>query len=271
MKENYESIYKKMCEKYGDKPLVFIKFFEKIEYAQDFLSGKLYCNTPKYYQELENKTNIRGQGDKNEGVAVVTNIMNLVYIDPKTNKPLLYIDNPKNCRDLKLNIDKNNTVIMCCFMWFKVSNFYVDRIEGNRIIFKINKMDCIEKIVNDCGKYFVAFLPKDFEDAFNKFIKESPLVKDPCNSIFSEVIYCDNPIYKLIGLVGHKGSDIYKYKEKFFEYQKEFRIAVDMINPKNNIIDLGPCSVKSAIYNNKDIVQLSKDIYDMEICILMDD
>jgi len=39
MKENYESIYKKMCEKYGDKPLVFIKFFEKIEYAQDFLSG----------------------------------------------------------------------------------------------------------------------------------------------------------------------------------------------------------------------------------------
>ena len=149
MKESKEIVYKKISNIFGDVPFIFIKFFEKIEYAQDFSYGKLYFNTPKYYQELENKTNIRGQGDKNEGVAVVTNIMNLVCIDPKTNKPFLSIDNPKNCCDLKLNIDKNNTVIMCCFMWFKVSNFYVDRIEGNRIIFKINKMDCIEKIVND--------------------------------------------------------------------------------------------------------------------------
>ncbi|WP_455104165.1 hypothetical protein [Peptostreptococcus sp.] len=272
MKESKEIVYKKISNIFGDVPFIFIKFFGEREYAQDFSSGKLYCNTPKYYQELENNTKIKGQGDKNEGVAEVSGMKKLVFKNRETNEPLLYCDSD-NIEDvvLRLDIDKNNTVPMCCFMWFKVSDFYVDRIEGNHIIFKINKMDCIEKTVNDCGDFFVAFLPEHFECAFNKFIKNSPLIKDPDNNLFSKVIYSDSLICKTIALSELKGLGVYKYKEKFFEYQREFRIVANMSIPSDNIIDLGPCSVKSAIYNNKDIIQLSKDIYDMEICIFMAD
>jgi hypothetical protein len=46
----------------------FIKFFEKEEYADAFLSGSLYLNTLKYFKELENECD--GRGDRAEAVSM---------------------------------------------------------------------------------------------------------------------------------------------------------------------------------------------------------
>ena len=42
----------------------FVKFTAKESYARDFLSGRLYANTVRYFRELESK----GQGDRHEGL-----------------------------------------------------------------------------------------------------------------------------------------------------------------------------------------------------------
>ncbi len=43
------------------------KFFEKKEYADDFLQGKLFLNSLRYFKEIEGED---GRGDKNEGAIV---------------------------------------------------------------------------------------------------------------------------------------------------------------------------------------------------------
>jgi hypothetical protein len=47
----------------------FVKFFEKEKYADDFISGKLFCNTLRYFRDLEEKSD--GRGDSYEGATAL--------------------------------------------------------------------------------------------------------------------------------------------------------------------------------------------------------
>ena len=46
-----------------------IKFFDKPEYAQDFMSGKLYANRLSYFKEIEGEDGGDARSDKHEGVS----------------------------------------------------------------------------------------------------------------------------------------------------------------------------------------------------------
>ena len=46
--------------------IFLVKFVEKEQYAIDFVSGKLYCNTLRTIKSLESDGR-RGRADKNEG------------------------------------------------------------------------------------------------------------------------------------------------------------------------------------------------------------
>ena len=263
MKENYESIYKKMCEKYGDKPLVFIKFFEKIEYAQDFLSGKLYCNTPKYYQELENETSIRGQGDKNEGTLKFDHVIGPISMtNNDTGEKYLVDVDSLSLRDS----DLDSSTPIFCFMGLKISDFDIYSIADDDIVLKIKDGEYLKKIIEDCGKYFVPFDSDDFEMRYNDFLVSSPLLSKDNKSYFSEVIYSDTTINKIID-ISNNPIEIYKYKDRFFEYQKEYRLVIDMEIPENKIIDIGENTIE---LNGKEYCGLiisSKTINELKITV----
>ncbi len=234
MKENYENIYKKICEIYGDEPLVFIKFFEKIEYAQDFLSGKLYCNTPKYYQELENETSKKGQGDKYEGTLKLDNVIGSISMTNNDTGEKTSVDAEPlilRCADL------DSSTPIFCFMGLKVSDFDIYSIADDNIVLKIKDGEYLKKIIEDCGKYFVPFNVDDFKTRYDDFLVSSPLLSKDNKSYLSEVIYGDTTINKIID-ISNNPIEIYKYKDRFFEYQKEYRIVIDMMIPDNNIINI---------------------------------
>ncbi len=48
------------------RPLGLIKFFSKPEYLQEFIGGRVYANTPRFFRRLEAK----GIGDANESIAL---------------------------------------------------------------------------------------------------------------------------------------------------------------------------------------------------------
>lgn len=50
----------------GTRPLFYLKFCAKEEYAQDILDGKFYANTPAFFRQREIESGERGQGDRNE-------------------------------------------------------------------------------------------------------------------------------------------------------------------------------------------------------------
>jgi hypothetical protein len=54
--------------------VAFIKFVEKIEFAEDFLAGKLYCNMWKFFRDLESKDlKDKQRGDRLETAASIIN------------------------------------------------------------------------------------------------------------------------------------------------------------------------------------------------------
>ena len=64
--EDLENLLSQLESFLGTKPICYLKFCSKEEYANSVLEGDLFSNTPRYFREKEKETGDRGQGDADE-------------------------------------------------------------------------------------------------------------------------------------------------------------------------------------------------------------
>lgn len=119
--------------------LYMIKFFEREEYADKFLSGELYLNRLSYFQKLE-AGNADGRADRNEAVAV--------WLQPEKvsiafkDHPELNISPSDLGAPVTIQFERHKDVHLYCMTAMHTGEF---ECEGNSIICTPETADALRK------------------------------------------------------------------------------------------------------------------------------
>lgn len=226
MKE--ENMKDELTDFFGEQPLFFIKFLDKKEYAEDISNGKLFMNKIGYYRELEEKTQNKGQGDIGE-------LKNRIQgFDGTLTSKEKGISIPiKGNIDFEFNEDKDTPIF--CLVGIKIKDLEIDKYNDTyvKLIFKYTK----EEIINlkcDFGKYAVIINAVKFKENIFKLLEQRNK-----NWLFGEVRYRGINDLDRINSFSNQDLTRFLYKDKYFEYQKEYRLVIDESIESTKIIDIG--------------------------------
>ncbi len=195
----------------------FIKFFEKKEYAADFIKGKIYANKLSYFKKAESDTNVKM--DKNEGVSAIF----------QPNKSTIKINDMviDTVAPTTLSFEKDEYKnIFCVYaLMMPLDGAYKD-IED----FK-NKL-MISPKCEELGKYAVIVSANEFI----KKIKAVKLKQFKINKIqMGKINYYDENEFD-----GSFDDDKSLFnKTKKFEYQKEYRLVICSDVEEELILEIG--------------------------------
>lgn len=200
------------------KDIIFLCKFVDPQFLDSLLDGNLYMNTLGHFIEQEEKTKIRGQGDKYEG-AHVFEVQNVQLIDPKTgaviatSKNGMFQERYEGVRDIPV----------FCFTKFTAEDFKVlEKGEGTVSIMLDIDEEEKDKFLENFGSK-VVMLP----GGFINMIEEDALKQEHEFTIRS-IKYEE---YKVVSkerkkAFEEKSVEIITWKDKFFEYQREMRFAI---------------------------------------------
>ena len=204
---------------------ILMKFTSKLEYQQNFLDGKLFCNELDWFAKCENL----GQGDPNEGSSLVENIRNPNY--QSLNLKLIngdvfivqsdYSKNPESYKRSTIynySSAENRKVKIICFYtsFINYKNYTIHNFPQN--------------ITTMFGNYGVLILDRiEFFNRLSNAFKSKPEYNP---AIMGFVNYVDlQP--------GINEWNPFKKEAAIFGYQNEFRIAFKSDCPGPITLDLG--------------------------------
>lgn len=219
-----------------DKTAFLLKFI-KPEYEDDFIQGKLYMNTLKYFIDLERESRVRGKGDALEASAVFTDV-ELTFKDPETGEVLL------KGRAGRTNFHLNERIqspVLCMYSVDKDVLRIVSEDENFiNTIPQIDEVD-LDTLLSDFGDNMLIIDPNEFANRVIKRCREINL-----SYRMGKVNYHDfninysNRVEKYFDL---DSSDICFVKNNFFKKQNEFRILLgDIYTKEPYILDIGDIS-----------------------------
>lgn len=198
-----------------------IKFFVKFvnqEHLDMLLDGDLYMNTLGHFIEQEERTNIRGQGDKYEG-AHVFDVYNVKIIDSKTNQVIAIASEGT----LKERYESIREIPVFCYTMFSAKDFKVIEEKGESVSFKLDiDINDKNKILEDFGDKAV-LLPSNFIDLISEEADSQNLeyISRPVKYIDFSFIDLDRKKRFEEGAV-----EMITWKDKHFDYQREMRFAI---------------------------------------------
>lgn len=195
----------------NNKITICIKYFEKKEWAENFIKGKIYANTFQYFIDLENNTKARGQGDANEAQYVMP-MIDLILKDPETGKDVLVFDKAK--ARIKSDDDLSNHVL--CF-----SGFYLEEMEcyeiENRKLYKFPKK-FLDNMPKEFGEYCVVFTGNDlYESLYDNYLKNG------VSFAYGPIKYCESNSLEKANAHFYRTIDRFFYKDNDLSNQNEFR------------------------------------------------
>lgn len=225
---NKENVKNELKDFLGEQPIFFIKFVNKKEYAEDIVNGKLFMNKVAYYRELEEKSQKKGQGDKEELKNKIHGFDGILTSQDKSMSIPI-----KGNINFEFNEDKDTPIF--CLMGIKIDDLEISGYNDAsvKLIFKYDK-EKIENLKNDFGKYAVIINPIKLEENISKSLKEANK-----NWIFGEVRYRGINDFDRIQSFSKQDATRFLYKDKYFKYQKEYRLAIDEIIEDTKIIEIG--------------------------------
>lgn len=213
----------------------FLKFI-KPEYEEDFIQGRLYMNTLKYFIDEEKKSGIRGVGDALEASAVFSDVK-LRFIEPNTDTVVM------EGSAKRINLYSDNRVQSPVFCLYAVDNDVLEFSESDREIIakpKISKVD-LEKLVSDFGDNMIIVNPAPFVERVLAKCKE---LKIGCK--MQKVKYYNfNTNYgdRIDKYEDLENPDICFIKDEYFKNQNEYRILLkDTYSSEAFILDIGDIS-----------------------------
>lgn len=218
-------------EKFSEKPLFLIKYCSEEKHAIDVSQGKLYVNDAKFYANLEKESGVKGTGDKREMVSDIPEGYTAKIKSQLTGETVKFvIDNNAN---VSITMNRDLDTVIYCTTGVKIPDINEVQIKEtkDKIIFKFTKklddMDILSY------KYCTIIKPDNFFKALTEYFS----IKDiRWNGKF--ITYTDdiNERFEVMKKIGD--TNRYFLKDTYFSNQNEFRIAIDMKVPNNNIIDL---------------------------------
>ena len=186
--------------------VTLVRFFDKKEYAEKFLSGKLRVGRLRYYRNLESA----GRGDPNEGVSGIYIPKDSTLRIGETGKKLRTLDDGLIMAKMALNSDLDSHVLCMTKVYYE---------NGNNNV-KIHFGDLDRLVADFCGS--------DWETAY------VVIIMDP-NAFLRRLSMI--PYFKCGGFVGyvsfdsphksHVNKDIF-LKDNKYSYQREFRLRFDL-------------------------------------------
>lgn len=224
---------------------IYTKFLKK-EYINDLLNGNIYMKNFGFFIDLENKTRIKGQGDKYE-VALVDKLLNVQLYDPKTN---MLMGTAKSGYKVE-RYDVMRKIPIFCVACFKSNDFVITKVDEESINVKLD-IPVKDQIMfeNTFGPYAVILTP-EFKD---QMIQASN--RDDLGLVFGDTDYQDLEVPSNLRRKDfEQGSDnIFFWKDKYFDNQRETRFVLkNKIVEDHYIMKLGELSNKTKVLTTKEL------------------
>ncbi|MDU9695552.1 hypothetical protein O0Q50_30585 [Priestia aryabhattai] len=223
------AIGQKMSEfpKYETEIVSLLKFTEHVD---SLLKGDLYMNNLQRYIDMEKESGKRGMGDKLEGAQVWADMEVRIY-DNETGELLLQGDSELVHARLQ---DAEKTPVYCLFALTTDHLTLVDETDE----FYIAKVDFSdeekEKMIKEFGETIVMIGPSAFAERVQKAFNEKGY-----GYRMGKINYDDYGVNSAKRMQAFAGSDseFFFWKDKFFENQNEYRIAIKSIKTDKAITE----------------------------------
>lgn len=232
--------------------IAFLKFTDHID---SLLKGDLFMNNLQRYIDMEKESGIRGMGDRFEGAEVMSDVEIRIY-DNRTGELLLQGESESVHTRLT---DSEKTPVYCLFsittdhltIINETEEFYVTKIDFS----EADK----EKMISEFGEKLVMINPNAFVERVQK-----AFVEKGYGYRMGTVTYDDYGVNSSKRLKAYRESDseVFFWKDKFFENQNEYRIAIKSIKTDKPIIEnIGDISDIANVFNARDFFDGELEIH----------
>ncbi len=215
----------------------FVKFFEKKEFADDFMNGKLFLNRLSYFKSIEDQDN---RGDLYEAPSSWLQPENIEF-------SFGGIQIPKSDFDSPVCIQKNKHNDLHLFCIYAAHSGHFDHVSDTDLA-AFKKQFLIDDKCFKLGKYPIVILRvKTFID---RFIKAVRMKRFQCQGQLVEY-------YDPLTFHGSFRERAPFMKQKNYDYQKEFRFCIDTGNPGDGpfVFEIGDISDITRAVSPQDINQ----------------
>jgi len=214
----------------GERPLFYLKFCSKESYAIDVVNGNLYGNTPEFFRLLEQESGEQGQGDKFELLNIIET-QNVIILDPDTKDVLFTAPSGQ----LKIEFATDKTIPIVSFVGISLRDMELFDFDYEHAEFRFPFTGEERKSIKDnFGDFCTIISARELEEKIKKY----------CNAVgaeyvFDKVIYCPQNTIQRIKSFNNGDKERFLYKNKAFEYQREYRLAIAIEIPNDHFIRLG--------------------------------
>lgn len=234
----------------------FVKFFEKEEWADDFMQGKLYCNTLQFFSELEQKED--GRGDPYEGAAALLQPHGTVIkfsfnndkmkdftLDPNDVVGPIVIHSSEN-------LAHNVYCLYAIYIDDSFEEFSDDELTEEELAKRVASVSNKLKLHEDCyrmGTHAVLiYAVEPFIEALKLYEKNNNIrLRRGLVRYYDEIVFNGD----------FKEQEAIFHKQKKFSHQKEYRIAFCSAAQSAFTIDIGSIENYAKKMPVNDIRQLS--------------
>ncbi|PJN48799.1 hypothetical protein PAEAM_56610 [Paenibacillus sp. GM1FR] len=215
-------------EGFVDGIIQFVKFTQP-EFMDSIAKGQLYMNNIDYFVELENRTKLKGQGDRYDGGNVIREI-DFKLLDDDTQEVILEGITPEAIiRDYSFS-----RIPIYCMTALKGSDFIVvDESTKSYIVKPHFTEEVKELMLSSFGSKAVIIDSFPFQESVENHFRTNNISYDA-----RLVNYTDFNLNGAERLLNYQYRNIESIftKDLFFEHQKEFRIALDEIETEEPIV-----------------------------------
>jgi hypothetical protein len=241
-----QSVKEILKQHFGDNVLYYLKFTNNQQWAQDILDGKLFMNKLQYYRDIEAASGKKGQGDASELQARIFDV-NLQFSSHETSFSF-----PLQAKSISFEFVEDKNTPVFCIMGLTIEDMEIGEVNDDyvELMFPFKTSD-INELRNEFGKYVVLLNPTKFEESLGK-----KLLSDNVAWIYGKVIYCPPNSFERIQAFSEESPRRFLYKDEYFKYQKEFRLALDKEIDKFMILDVGSLADAGKILTVEEFAQL---------------
>ena len=228
--EDKEYIIEQLKNLIGARPLFYLKFCSKEDFAKDVCDGNLYGNTAEWFRNREIETGERGQGDRFELLSLIE-LENINVINEETGDSVLTA--PKG--QVKVQFKGDKLIPIVSFVGIPIEDMELLELTETHANFKFPFTDDEYKdMKKKFGEYCVIIGAREIEEKIAAYCDAIG-----CDYVFDKVEYCDQNRIDRIQAFNKSSKHRFLYKNADLEYQKEYRLALGIEIPDDHYIRIG--------------------------------
>lgn len=229
------------------RPIAFLKFSDELWKLESLQKGVLYMNTLRFFKELEEKTKVKGMGDKDEASTILTEL-DVKFYDYETNE--LVYKGTAGRGSITSEEDLQKHVFCLSYLDFGSLEIIEEGTNFVKTIFNFSDKQKKE-FVESFGKHVMVISCSDFINNISNSFKKRSIAWAA-----DKVKYSDFKINYMDRLQDHinNRSGKYFWKDRYFENQKEYRVIVLNRDSDDPIqINIGDLTNKSFITSTEEL------------------